>query len=94
VLGGAASADVVASWATGRGLDAMVRPVLPGAGGSRTLQWIAVQLPPIDRPGRPEPRIVTRSQFAQRKRPARTRAKSSRKRTAVARKTTRRRRRK
>ena len=100
VLGGAVSADVVASWATGRGLDAMVRPVLPGAGGSRTLQWIAVQLPPIDRPGRPEPRIVRRSEFAQHKRPpraqrpARTRAKSSRKRTAVARKTTRRRTRK
>jgi hypothetical protein len=94
VLGGMASADVVASWATGRGLDAMARPVLPGAGGSRTLQWITVQLPPIDRPGRPAPRIVTRSQFAQPKRPARTRAKSPRKRTAGARKTTRRRRRK
>jgi hypothetical protein len=99
VLGGTASADVVASWATGRGLDAMVRPVLPGVGASRTLQWIAVQLPPIDRPGRPKPRIVTRSQFAQPKRPraqrpARPRAKSSRKRTAVVRKTTRRRRRK
>ena len=101
VLGGMASVDVVASLATGRGLDAMVRPVLPGVGGSRTLQWITVQLPPIVSPVWPVPHIVTRSQFAERKgstrrrRPARSRAKSSRKRTAVARKKpTRRRRRK
>jgi large repetitive protein len=93
VLGGPASGDVVASWATGRGLDALVRQVLPGVGGSRKLQWIGVQPPPIDRPGWPEPRIVSRSQYAQGKPLARTRAASSRKRTKGARKSSRRRRR-
>jgi hypothetical protein len=61
VLGGTVSADVVAGWVIDRGIDAVVRPVLPGNGGSRTLQWIGVQLPPVVPPVRPEPVVVRRS---------------------------------
>ena len=46
VLGGTLSANVIAGLVTARGIDAVVRPALPGTGGSRTLQWISVQPPP------------------------------------------------
>jgi hypothetical protein len=45
VMGGTVASDTVADWVTNRGLDAIVRPVLPGAGGSRTLQWIGADDP-------------------------------------------------
>jgi hypothetical protein len=46
VMGGTVAADAVAQWVTDRGIDTVVRPVLPGTGGSRTLQWIAPLIPP------------------------------------------------
>jgi hypothetical protein len=61
VLGGTVPADIVAGWVTDRGIDAVVRPVLPGNGGSRTLQWIGLQLPPVVPPVPPEPVVVRRS---------------------------------
>jgi hypothetical protein len=64
VLGGNVSADVVAGWVTDRGIDAVMRPVLPGTGGSRTLQWIGVQSPPITGPARPGPGLAARTTSA------------------------------
>jgi hypothetical protein len=66
VMGGNVPADVVAGWVTGRGIDAVVRAVLPGTGGSRTLQWIGVQGPPIEGLGRPGPRLAPRGTSASR----------------------------
>jgi hypothetical protein len=55
VMGGAITADIVAKWVTDRGVDAVVRPALPGTGGSRTLQWITAQAPPPPAPAPPGP---------------------------------------
>jgi hypothetical protein len=64
VMGGTVAADIAAGWVTDRGIDAVVRPVLPGTGGSRTLQWIAAQAPPpvsptpSAPPDSPTPRVL------------------------------------
>jgi hypothetical protein len=55
VMGGTVTADIVSKWVTDRGVDAVVRPVLPGSGGSRTLQWITAQAPPPTPPAPPTP---------------------------------------
>jgi hypothetical protein len=52
VLGGAGSAASVADLLASRGIDAAVRPVLPGVGGSRSLSWQQ----PKTRPKRPPSR--------------------------------------
>jgi hypothetical protein len=50
VLGSAGSASVAADLLVARGLDAIVKPVLPGNGGSRTLSWVEAPPPPLKPP--------------------------------------------
>jgi hypothetical protein len=49
VMGGTASAGAVAELLATRGIDTVVRPALPGVGGSRTLSW-------LDAPSGPAPK--------------------------------------
>ncbi len=56
VLGGGGSASAVAGLLTDRGLDAAMRPVLPGVGGVRTVGWqqpsVSTEQPPRSRGAR------------------------------------------
>lgn len=50
VMGGTAATDAIVELLTDRGLDGIVRPVLPGTTGSRTLVWVGSSAAPAVAP--------------------------------------------